>query len=408
MITYQEALRIINSIAMPSSVEEVSLEAAAGRYLAADLKALVPSPPYTNSAMDGFAVRHADLVDGEYLTISGVILAGAPASLPAPALGACQRIMTGALLPAWADTVIPVELATVNDDGLQVRFASTPGLGANIRRQGEDLEPGTLALKAGTYLDPERIMVAAALGHRHLLVKKPPQIVILCTGDELVDAGEALRPGAVYNSNKYFLLAATAALGLTATCHVVPDDEEKVSSLLGPLLSADQTAVVISTGAVSAGTADFIPNLTNKLGFETLFHRVAIRPGKPVFLAHLSAGGKTQVVWLGLPGNQISTCVGWHFFARPLLSSLAGATPVRRHQLVLKTEIRKPENLRCFYRAEVNGNRAWISPRQGSSHLAASLSNEAYVELPEGMACFPVETRVEAVIVGKPMEMSST
>jgi molybdopterin molybdotransferase len=217
-------------------------------------------------------------------------------------------------------------------------------------------------------------------------------VVVLSTGDELVEPGEPLPMGAIYNSSKTFLLASLASVGLEASAHVVPDDEELAARFVGDLLADERPTLVLSTGAVSAGERDFVPGLAQRLGLEAQFHQVAIRPGKPVFLAQ-----RGPLVWLGLPGNPISTAVGWHFFARPLLQTIAGVAPAPQTQLTLANDVQKPEGLRCFFRAEVTGGRAWVAKRQGSAHFGASVNAGAYVVLPEGRGRFPAETRVEAI-----------
>ncbi len=134
--------------------------------------------------------------------------------------------------------------------------------------------------------------------------------------------------------------------------------------------------ILITTGAVSAGEADFIPKVGAELGFKAIFHKVAMRPGKPVFLAAREATPKTTAaVWLGLPGNPVSTCVGWHYFARPLLTTLAGAPVAEKRTLKLANEVRKPKGLRCFFRAEVSGSKAWVARRQGSAQVRQYLLN---------------------------------
>lgn len=395
MIRYEEALTVIQGLSLPNHTVMLPLEKANGYRLAEDLHALVPSPPYTNSAMDGYAVRRAEAVAGA-LKIRGAVYAkaGAVSDLPAAADGECAKIMTGGALPPWADTVIPVEASAVGADG-RVTFQDVPETGANIRRVGDDLTAGSLLLRAGTVLDAERIMVAAAFGHRKLPVRERPRLVFIATGDELVEPGEALAPGAVYNSSKYFLTASAQSLGIFDTPHLtVQDDPEAAAAAIEGQLAKDGTTVLVTTGAVSAGDLDFIPQVAAKLGFKALFHKVAIRPGKPVFLAV-----RERAVWLGLPGNPISTAVGWHAFVRPLLTAVAGLPPVERRTLVLKNEVRKPENLRCFFRAEVTADKAWVGSRQGSAQLAPSINNEAYVELPEGFTRIPADTRVAAIMI---------
>lgn len=399
MISYADALALIHGLKLAPKVARLPLEECEGLRLAEDLVARVASPPHTNSAMDGFALRHEDITAGAHLEILGTILARAvdPLALPKAKKGGCVRIMTGGYVPDWCDTVVPVEDSVPEGDA-HVRFTKLPTKGDSIRREGEDLTAGSLVLKAGVRLDAERLMVAAGLGHARLAVELRPRLALLSTGDELVEPGETLAPGAVYNSSKYFLLASAKALGLQATHRTLADDPTAAAMAIEALAQNDDPTIIISTGAVSAGEADFIPRLAERLGFTALMHRVAIRPGKPVFLAQ-----KGRVLWLGLPGNAISTSVGWHFFARPLLATVAGTPPARMKKVRLANDVGKPPHLRCLFRAELSeqpaGTKAWVTKRQGSAHLGASITANAYVVLPEGQARLPADTEVEALLI---------
>lgn len=396
MIRYEDALTAIQSVSLPTRTVAVPLERAHGLVLADDIAAMVPSPPFTNSAMDGFAVRRDEALAGPLAVVGAVYAQPSDGIVQEAPRGACVKIMTGGHLPAWADTVIPVESSETDPHG-RVLFSAVPELGAHIRTEGSDLAKGSPLLRRGITLDAERIMVAAAFGHRTIPVIERPRLTFISTGDELIEPGEPLPIGAVYNSSKFFLIAAAQALGLGDTPHLtISDDEAGAARAVEAELARAKggATVLVTTGAVSAGDLDFIPKLAARLGFKALFHKVAIRPGKPIYL-----GVRDDAVWLGLPGNPISTAVGWHAFARPLLTKVAGTAPIQRKTLLLKNEVRKPEHLRCFFRAEVNGANAWVGARQGSAQMAASINTEAYVELPEGFARIPADTRVAAIIV---------
>jgi molybdopterin molybdotransferase len=395
LITYNEALERISRLSLAFGTERVPLADAHGRTLAEDLEANVDSPPFTNSAMDGFAFKHHDAAHHAKLTILGTLYARAiePNDIPAHKSDGCVRIMTGAMMPEWADTVVPVEHATV--EGNDVTFGKLPEKGANVRERGTDIIAGTLLLKAGAKLDPERVMVAAAFGHAELPVRQQLRAVLLSTGDELVEPGQALKPGAIYNSSQYFLAAAIAQEGLPLHKRAtIPDDAANAAKEIEAVLKDGKPTLIVTTGAVSAGERDFIPQLGQRLGFEASFHKVAIRPGKPIYLAKLA-----NTVWVGLPGNAISTCVGWHYFARPLIAHLLGRPAPQKKKLVLMTEVKKPADLRCFFRAEVNSGKVWVARQQGSAQLAASITQEAYVELPEGLSVLPANSPVDALIV---------
>lgn len=401
--TYEEAKAIINGLALPTFGEQkLPLTNCTGRIMAQNLYAPIDSPPFSNSAMDGYGFIH----QGEHqmpLKVIGVWLAGRhPDAQSDPYdeklnLSECAiKIMTGAPIPPWVDTVIPVEECDTSPNGKEVIFRKIPPKGANIRSKGEDLPTGSLLLKEGTLLSPEHIMVAAAFGFPELSVKKIPKIIVCSTGDELKDPGTSLGPGEIYNSSGFFLIASLKKIGVTDVESIhLPDDPEDVVTFLHQISSQDEPTLILSTGGVSMGDADFIPKiLEERLGFETLFHKVAIRPGKPVFL-----GQNKNLLWLGLPGNPISTAIGWHFFARPLLCKIMGIPQDSLVKLTLKNDVTKPSGLRCFYRAEVRQPFAWVSSRQGSAHFAASLTSEAYVILPEALGRIPAGTKVDALLI---------
>lgn len=400
MITYGDAISIIRTVSLPLGSEVVPLVESLGRRLAADLVAKVPSPPFTNSAMDGFAVRRSDpsLSSGIPLAILGTRIAGAVALQPPlpDRLGTCARIMTGAALPSWADTVIPVENADVSSGQDLVTFRDLHrfATGAHIRRVGEDAGANSVVLKAGTLISPEHVMMAAAFGAQTMTVTALPRIHLVSTGDELAEPGSNLPEGMIYNSSKYFLMAATRTLGRAAQITQIKDDVHAAMTTFRGLLEDGYPSLLITTGAVSAGTTDFVPTVARDLGFRLLFHKVAIRPGKPIFLASRADGS----IWLGLPGNPISTCVGWYFFARPLLAFLGIAPEAKRSTVRLMNTVTKPKGLRCFFRANLSEVGALVLPRQGSSDLTTSATSTAYLDLPEDLDCVPVDARVEALI----------
>lgn len=395
MITYAEAMSLIHNLAPLTATESLPLALAAGRELAESLSATIPSPPFTNSAMDGFAVRHTDLKPDASLHIVGTVFARPIelADLPHANAGECIRIMTGGYLPEWADTVIPVEKATVV--GEHVTFSDLPEMGVNIRRRGEDLRADTPLMPAGTLLNAERLMVLAAFGHAEVTVRAWPRVHLVATGDELTEPGQPLKPGAIYNSSRFFLTAATQALGLPlATSRTLPDRPREAGMAIQRILNEAGPQLIVSTGAVSAGEADFIPALAIELGFTPLFHKVAMRPGKPIFVAQLG-----DTIWIGLPGNPVSTAVGWHHFVHPLVSHWAGLPGPRRRMMRLAHDVQKPEGLTCFFRAETRDDKAWLPRRQGSAEFAGSINQNAYVELPLGVTRLAADTLVSALLI---------
>jgi molybdopterin molybdotransferase len=401
LLSYSDAMAVIEAI--PNFSEslgglEFPLASCSGGILARDLVAQVPSPAFTNSAMDGIAVKFDDLGKGP-LEVGDVLYAGQgdEASEILYRSGSCIRIMTGAPLPSWADTVVPIEKTQQEDDG-KVAILDRIERGANIRHIGEDLPQGAPLLKKGTRLRPEDLMVAAAFGYSSLPLDQGVKVHLVSTGDELVEPGFPLKPGQVYNGSKYFLLAAASELGLRdVSHHTLPDNALMAREYVTSLAQENIPTLIVSTGAVSAGEADFIPRLAAEMDFAALFHKVAIRPGKPVFL-----GRRGATLWLGLPGNPISTAVGWHFFARPILAKMGVAVPLNKRSFILRNEVIKPEGLRCFYRAEVSADQrsVWVGRSQGSAHYASTLNMGAYIEFPEGQSRWPANSQVSGILIG--------
>lgn len=398
MISYAEALEKIQTLLPIDACTMTPLEECLGRVLARDIHALVPSPAFTNSAMDGFAYRHASIQQAEVTITRTLYAAPQSAMITDPGVNHVVRIMTGAPLPPWADTVIPVESCTMVDDQ-RVRLDSLPEAGANVRRVGEDMEAGELLVPAGTRLDPERLLIAANFGHGELPTLAQPAVCVISTGDELQDPGSRLEPGAIYNSTRIFLGAALQAMGIKPTKMIQIKDQtdllkREVQSFL------DQTTgprLVLTTGAVSAGEKDFIPVVAREMGFAEIFHKVAVRPGKPLLLAKKS----NDVLWLGIPGNPVSTATTWHYFIRPLLNHWAKFEHPGKETVQLKQDIKKPLQLRCFYRGIIgNDGKVDIPSKQASAHLRASIQANAYVELPEGRDLIPAGEKLLATRIG--------
>lgn len=393
MISYDDAKKIIESLKIDAPVVELPLDQATGHVLAGAINAAVASPAFTNAAMDGFAGKQKDL--SKPLRVLSTIFATKtdPNKIPAYEPGCCVRIMTGGVLPEWADTVIPVE--NTEEKNGQIIIKDIPAIGMNIRTKGEDIPSGSRLLNVGMRLTAERVMVAAALGVAKVRVFMQPRVFFISTGDELKTLGESLEYGEIYNSSQYFLRAAAVSAGISdATYLTVSDNKDAAAGQIQEILGIKGPKIIISTGAVSAGVADFIPALAQDLDFQPLFHKVAIRPGKPVYLAR-----RSDAVWLGLPGNPISTCAGWYFFAMPLLQSLVGVRALHLYNFKLNNDVRKPEHLRCFFRAEIRDSRAWVPQSQGSGHFASSINQDAFVILPEGMSLVKAETMVHGILI---------
>ncbi|MCC7412978.1 MAG: molybdopterin molybdenumtransferase MoeA [Gammaproteobacteria bacterium] len=317
-LSTEEALaRILESTVAVGVVERVTVRAALGRILATDVRSGIDVPAHTNSAMDGYAVRSDDLGPGKTLRLAGTSLAGRPhAGGMGP--GECVRIMTGAVMPAGADTVVPQEFTRREDDLVQIvdgRFAH----GDNVRAAGEDIAAGQVALDAGRRIQPADLGLLASLGVVEVAVYRRLRVAFLSTGDELRSLGETLGPGDVYDSNRYTLYGMLVALGVDVVdmgvVRDVPEDLREAFAKAGEC--AD---VVISSGGVSVGEADFVKETLGAVG-RIQFWRVAMKPGRP-----LAYGRIGPAVFFGLPGNPVSVMVTFYQFVQPALRRMMGET----------------------------------------------------------------------------------
>lgn len=294
--------------------ESVPLPLALGRILADDILSPLSVPPFDNSAMDGYAVRLADLAAGQPLMLAGKAFAGQPYEGDWPA-GHCVRIMTGAPIPLGTDAVVMQEETKAEGD--KVTFLSQPMPGQNIRRRGEDITEGASVLGTGTRLTPRELPLLASLGIATLEVRRPLKVAIFSTGDELKPVGTPLAHGDIYDSNRYGVRAMLERMGIACLdLGIIPDDP---AQLRAAFLKAEQEAdALITTGGVSVGEADFTKQLLEELG-EIGFWKLAIKPGKPF------AFGRLPNAWFfGLPGNPVSAMVTFDQLVQPALAKLAG------------------------------------------------------------------------------------
>ena len=312
LLTLEEAQERVLKAARPLSAENVPVAAAGGRVSAEDVRARIDLPPFASSAMDGFAVRAADLPGT--LRIAGESAAGQPLEAQLEP-GCAAAISTGAVVPAGADAVVPIENVVVQDNSVEIPQAVQPG--AHIRPRGGDVTAGEVVVPAGTRLTPGRLAAAAASGVAELSCARLPRVAVLATGSELVDPGGELRPGQIYETNGLMLSAALSATGAEVVSEPpVADDEEALREALERGLAAD---VLVTSGGVSVGEHDLVRAVERELGVEEIFWRVSIKPGKPV-----SFGVRGDTLVFGLPGNPVSALVGCELFVKPALRALQG------------------------------------------------------------------------------------
>lgn len=383
MISYDEALTIIQQagagrLLMP---EPCPLTAVAGRVAAADIRAPIAHQLFDNSAMDGYALKAADA--NAPLRCIGHIAAGDGAAHVPLQNGECYAIMTGAPLPEGADAIVPIE--NTRRDGDAVHVDGEVKSGAFIRRAGADYAVDDIVLRKGTALGAEQVLALATLGVGMVGVVQAPRIALLSTGAEVVDELQsALHTGQIYNATKPFLITRLAERGWRAYSALsVGDNAEAYEEELFRV--AENVDVIVSTGAVSMGAHDFVPEVLKKLGAEILFHKVAIRPGKPILLARFPSGA----LFVGLPGNPASTATGWRFFVEPLLAAMEGLAPEKPCYGVVKTAYRKGDiPLRFFMRAEIGYNaqgqcEVEILPQQPSFKVSPFVHTQGWAVIPE-------------------------
>ena len=354
-------------------VESVSLEEAHGRILAEPLLAALDLPPWPNSAMDGYAVRAADLQKGP-LRVSQKIFAGKQPEPLEP--DSCARIFTGAPMPHGADCVEMQENVEVLDDG-RVQFLEPVRTDQNIRPRGGEALTGDEVLGAGIRLGPVELGLAATLGVPTLRVVRRARVALLSTGDELVEPGEVLRPGQIYNSNRRLLRHWLQRLGCEVIdAGIVPDDRDQVRDCLARL---NQVDLILSTGGVSVGEADFLGQVLREQGELTLW-KLAIKPGKP-----LTCGSYQGVAVIGLPGNPASTLVTFGLLARPYLLRRMNAVNVEplRFKVPAGFDWATPGKRREFLRARIEADRAVLYPNQSSSILRSAAWADGLVEVRE-------------------------
>nr|WP_152959120.1 gephyrin-like molybdotransferase Glp [Pseudomonas sp. MN1F] len=373
----EEALERLLALAEAAPIvetERVSLAEAEGRVLATELVATLDLPPWPNSAMDGYALRLADL-QGEPLPVSQRIFAGhAPEPLQP---GTCARIFTGAPMPAGADCVEMQENTEVLDDG-RVRFCEALTLDQNVRPQGQETRKGEQVMSAGTRLGPIELGLAATLGHAQLQVVRRVRVAVLSTGDELVEPGLPLGPGQIYNSNRRLLVSWLQRLGCEVRdMGILPDDLERTRECLGGLGDVD---LILSTGGVSVGEADYLGAALREAG-ELALWKLAIKPGKPLTFGHYRG-----VPVIGLPGNPASTLVTFGLLTRPYLlrrQGVADVTPLR-FDVPAGFEWTKAGSRREYLRARIDNGQVRIYKNQSSGVLRSAAWAEGLVEVREG------------------------
>jgi len=395
-LAFDEALKIVVRVAASRRlpVERLAVARTHGRMLAEDLVAPIDQPPFDNSAMDGFALRHGDLRgrDAEFACIGTQFAGRALGFRMAP--GECVRITTGAPMPEGADTVAVQEQVVI--DGERIRIPGDLRPCANVRHAGEDVRAGDRVLERGCVLTPARVALAASLGIDQLAVHARPTVAVFTTGDELVEPGLPLQPGEIYNSNRELLLGLLRAAGLEPTAWpTLPDDPDCTRVMLED--AASSFDLVLTCGAVSAGAKDHIPALLRSRG-RAHFWKVRMKPGMPVLFGELD-----RALLLGLPGNPVSVLATWLTLGRPLVDGLQGRSEARPPMRArLAAPIDKPHARREFVRGHLRCDDDGVmhvapSAATGSHRLLAAAQSDALIVVGEDVRALPAGSLVEVV-----------
>ena len=383
MMSVDEAVALIAARVTPvRDFETVALVRADGRILAQDMTAPLPLPPFTNSAVDGYAVASRDLPrqEARAFPVTGRVQAGGAAAAPIEP-GNAIRIFTGAPMPEGADTVFMQEDVRLEDGKVVLPAGLKPG--ANVRPAGEDIPMGHAALKAGQRLRPQDIALAAAFGLTELGVARPIRVAVFSTGNELASPGEARGSAQLFDSNRFMLIAMLARIG----CHVsdlgiLRDDRASLSSALQQVAGSHD--LVLTTGGVSTGEEDHVKSAVESVGKLVLW-RMAIKPGRPVAMGII--GGTP---FIGLPGNPVASFVTFVHVVRPTVLALSGATPEKlvpmpvRAGFSYKKKIARREYVRVSLRRAADGAvEAMKFPREGAGLLSSLVDTDGLAELGE-------------------------
>lgn len=407
VMTVEQARDLLFAQLKRLPAEKVALLDALGRVLAADAASDIDVAPFDNSAMDGFAVRAADLAGAsEYkaveLNVIAHIGAGDDVARIVVREGEAARIMTGAAVPDGADSVVMVERTHVVEGeggtGSRVAFEVEPKLGEHVRRRGEEVLAGDVVLPAGSVLGPAAIGLLAATGHASVGVYRRPRVAVLSTGSELVEVSEKPGPGKIRDSNSYSIAAQVlAAGGLPVRYDIVPDDMDATRAAFSR--AADESDFIVVSGGVSVGDFDYVKPVLAELG-ELAFCKVKMRPGNPQTMGSIQG-----VPFFGLPGNPTSTYVGFEVFVRPSLRIMQGLSTIDRPVTLarLAHDVKKKQDRRYYLRGRVErdpdggGYLVSLTGSQSSALLKAAHRGNCLVVLPEGSGVFPAGSQVDCM-----------
>lgn len=399
MLHVAEALKVLLATDRPlldnAAIELLSTLTANGRVLASAQTSQLNVPPADNTQMDGYAVRAADCVGASTESpVSLPVLQRIPAGhIGAPLqAGSAARIFTGAMIPTGADAVVMQEMCEAKGDAVLIKHA--PASGEWVRRAGEDIRSGSMILTAGTRLRPQHLGLAASIGLEKLPVLRKLRVAVFFTGDELAMPGEPLKPGAIYNSNRFVLRGLLENLGCEITDYgIVPDNLDATRDALRR--AAQEHDLILTSGGVSVGEEDHVKPAVEAEGCLNLW-QIAMKPGKPLAFGEIRRATGTPatngtVFFIGLPGNPVSSFVTFLIFVRPFILHQQGvvATELAPHAISIRADFDWPkaDRRREFLRARINVNGGLdIFPHQGSAMLTSTVWGDGLVDNPPGKA----------------------
>ncbi len=420
MLSVEEAFARIMDYFSPLEPEDVPILQALGQTLAEDVSAPLQIPPLDNSAMDGYALKHADIEGADAdapreLQVTGMVAAGdVPTTVVAP--GTAIRIMTGAPVPQGSDTVVPFEDTDEVErerQGLgldRINIKAELSLGANVRPAGEDVKKGALVLEKGTVVRPAEVGVLASLGKGTVRVVRRPVVAILATGNELLRPGDPQEPGKIYDSNNYSVASSVVKYG--GVPKVLGIARDNLEDLNGKISQGVDSDLLITSAGVSKGDYDIVKDVLSQRG-EISFWSVRMRPAKPLAFGVIEGAGGRRVPHLGLPGNPVSAMVAFEEFARPAILKMLGKSRFAKPtvEAVLEGPIHNYDERRVFARVEVTSRDGayYANPTgpQGSNILTSMSKANGLAICPEDVPEMKAGERVRVKMLDWSEEVSS-
>ncbi len=385
MITVQEAEQLVFANVCGWGDETVPLYAAQGRILLDDIAADRNYPPYHRVTMDGIAIASSAWLKGlRRFRVESVVQAGASIATLRDTANGCLEIMTGAVLPSGCDTIIPYEQVRLENGSAIIAEDVTATAGQFVHREGSDRAKGDILIRRGVRIAPNHVAVIASTGQAQVRVSRLPRVTIVSTGDEIVDVGAPVETHQIRPSNAYGIAAAFRALGCEAVeVPIVGDHRDEIFQTLEKELK--QSDILVLSGGVSMGKADYVPASLDALGSKLIFHKVSQKPGRPMWFG-VAPGGKPV---FALPGNPVSSMVCFYRYALPAIQRALGLASQPEEWAVLAEDVRSEMNLTMFrqvtIRSERDGRLVVTTDTYGGSGDIASLgASEGFVELPLG------------------------